>query len=166
MDDDIARNSAPEHDAARHSLTIRQASLLFAELSVPRAPRSVQRFCEHGYLDCVRVKGPKGDQFFVNQQSVERYAKELKQIDAIATIGGEARVDAQERAEARNSAPPDSIASPKSSPTPTPSGTVESDAAIQRLKDDNLNLRIDNRGKEQAVNFLTAQLREKDQTLQ
>src|SRR5216684_3209986 len=75
MDEDQTRDSAPERDTVRHSLTIRQASQLFAELGVPRAPRSVQRFCEHGYLDCVRVKGAKGDQFFVNRQSVERYAE-------------------------------------------------------------------------------------------
>jgi hypothetical protein len=37
---------------------------------------------------------------------------------------------------------------------------------LQRLKDENLNLRIDNRGKEQAINFLIAQSREKDQHLQ
>src|SRR5713101_7619034 len=102
MDDDIARNSAPEHDAARHSLTIKQASLLFAELGVPRAPRSVQRFCEHGYLDCIRVKGAKGDKFFINRQSVECYAEELRQIEAIATIGVAARTDAQERVDARH----------------------------------------------------------------
>src|SRR5712691_11514366 len=105
MDEDQTRNSAPERDTARHSLTIRQASQLFAELGVPRAPRSVQRFCEHGYLDCVRVKGAKGDQFFVNRQSVERYAEELRQIEAIASIGAEERHDAPQRDIARNSAP-------------------------------------------------------------
>lgn len=42
----------------------------------------------------------------------------------------------------------------------------QSAAIIERLRDENLNLRIDNRGKEQAINFLTAQVREKDQHLQ
>src|SRR4051812_32103408 len=102
MDDDITRNSAPERDIARHSLTIKQASYLFAELGVPRAPRSVQRFCEHGYLDCVRVKGAKGDQFFINRQSVERYAEELRQIEAIASIGAEETHNAPQRDTARN----------------------------------------------------------------
>src|SRR5207237_7734508 len=100
-----ARNSAPERDTARHPLTTKQASQLFAELGVPRAPRSVQRFCEHGYLHCVRVKGAKGDQFFVSQQSVERYAEELRQIEAIASIGAEERHSASERDTARHSAP-------------------------------------------------------------
>jgi hypothetical protein len=166
MSDNLAaRISAPEHDTARHPLTIKQASLLFAELRVPRAPRSVQRFCEHGYLDCIRVKGPKGDQFFINRESIECYAEELKQIEAIATIGAEARIDAHERAEARKSAPPEitSVGLPKSSENA--SKIAESDVLVQRLRDENLNLRIDNRGKEQAINFLTTQLREKDQSV-
>jgi hypothetical protein len=37
----------------------------------------------------------------------------------------------------------------------------ESAAIIDQLRDENLNLRIDNRGKEQAINFITAQARER-----
>src|SRR5713226_3093249 len=106
LNNDIARNTAPTyHDTARHPLTITQASELFAQLGVPRSKRSVQRFCEQGHLDCVRIKGARGDQFFINLESVQRYAEELRQIEAVATIGIEARHDAPERAIARNSAP-------------------------------------------------------------
>src|SRR6266700_6165159 len=103
-DGDIARNSAPHYDKARHSLTIFQAADLFAELGVPRSRRSVQRFCKQGHLDCVSIKAARGDQFFINRESVERYAEELRQIDAVASIGAEPRHDAPQRAVARNSA--------------------------------------------------------------
>ena len=107
VDSDTARNSAPSyHDTARHSLTITQASELFAQLGVPRSKRSVQRFCEQEHLDCVRIKGTRGDQFFINRESVERYAEELRQIEAVATIGAEARHDAPQHAIARQSATP------------------------------------------------------------
>src|SRR5260370_40637246 len=102
---EIARHSAPDRHTARHPLTVRDASALFNELGVPRAPRSVQRFCEQGSLDSIRIKGAKGDHFFINRESVERYAEELRQIDAIATMGVEARQDALERDTARQSAP-------------------------------------------------------------
>ena len=92
LNNDTARNSAPsDHDTARHSFTIAQAQELFVELGVPRSKRSVQRFCEQGHLDCVRIKGARGDQFFINRESVERYAEELRQIEAVAAIGVEAR---------------------------------------------------------------------------
>src|SRR5450631_3076953 len=105
VDSDTARNSVPNyHGTARHSLTIPQAVELFVHLDVPRSKRSVQRFCEQGHLDCVRIKGARGDQFFINRESVERYAEELRQIEAVAAIGDEARHDAPQRAVARNSA--------------------------------------------------------------
>src|ERR1044071_6882007 len=103
---DIARSSAPiDYDKARHPLTIADAVELFAQLSTPRSMRSVQRFCEQGHLDCVRIKGPRGDQFFINRESVVRYAEEVRQIEAIATLGDEARHDAPQHITARNSAP-------------------------------------------------------------
>jgi hypothetical protein len=85
IDSDTARSSAPvDYNKARHPLTIADAVELFAQLATPRSKRSVQRFCEQGHLDCVRIKGPRGDQFFINRESVARYAKELRQIEAIS----------------------------------------------------------------------------------
>src|SRR4051812_10818501 len=106
IDGDAARNSAPiDYDKARHPLTISDAVELFAQLGTPRSKRSVQRFCEQGHLDCVRIKGPRGDQFFINRESVERYAEELRQIDAVASLGEDARHDAPQHAAARYSTP-------------------------------------------------------------
>src|SRR5260370_27162328 len=155
INSDVARNSAPsDHDRARHSLTIIQACELFAQLGVPRSKRSVQRFCEQGHLDCVRIKGARGDQFFINRESVERYAEELRQIEAVATIGAEPRHDAPQHAIARNSAPErDTVVElrAKPSPRPEPEQKPETSEEVERLRDENLNLRIDNRAKEIAI---------------
>lgn len=173
---DVARQSAPLYDKAPHSLTIYQAVELFAELGIPRSKRSVQRFCEQGHLDCVRIKGARGDRFFINRESVERYAEELRQIDAVASLAAEERHDAPQHAVARNSAPeratvPEPVAV-ASAPTVEPERDETAEIIQQlrgetvTLRDENLNLRIDNRGKEQAINFITAQAREKDHQLQ
>ena len=78
INNDIAHSSAPiDYDKARHPLTIVDAVELFAQLGTPRSKRSVQRFCEQGHLDCVRIKSPRGDQFFINRESVMQYAEEL-----------------------------------------------------------------------------------------
>src|SRR3954462_3743755 len=106
LNNDVARSSAPvDYDKARHPLTIADAVELFAQLGTPRSKRSVQRFCEQGHLDCVRIKVARGDQFFVSRESIERYAEELRQIEAVASITAEPRHDATQRAEARYSAP-------------------------------------------------------------
>src|SRR3954464_438567 len=144
---DIARISAPvEYDKARHPLTIADAVELFAQLGTPRSKRSVQRFCEQGHLDCVRIKGPRGDQFFINRESVVRYAEELRQIEAIAAFGDEARRDVPQHAAARNSAPVRDMM--VETIEPTPQQQPEKADAVRRLRDENLNLRIDNRAKE------------------
>src|SRR5829696_6127405 len=92
IDGVAARSSAPvDYDKARHPLTIADAVELFAQLGTPRSKRSVQRFCEQGHLDCVRIKGPRGDQFFISRESVVRYAEELRQIEAVASITAEPR---------------------------------------------------------------------------
>src|SRR5215208_575841 len=116
---DTARSSAPvDYDKARHPLTIADAVELFAQLGTPRSKRSVQRFCEQGHLDCVRIKGPRGDQFFINRESVERYAEELRQIEAVASLGDDARHDAPQHAVARYSAPVRAIPIAAAAPAP------------------------------------------------
>ena len=153
----VARHDAPERDTTRHSLTTKQASRLFADLQVPRAPRSVQRFCDTEYLDCVRVRGAKGDQYFISRASVEKYAEELRQISAIASIGAEARHDAPVGDTARKSAtrPPSTEEQPLTIGKARESDPLDQEA--KRLTDENINLRIDNRAKEQVINMLVAE---------
>src|SRR5215210_8526851 len=130
---DVARSSAPvDYDKARHPLTISDAVELFAQLGTPRSKRSVQRFCEQGHLDCVRIKGPRGDQFFINRESVVRYAEELRQIEAIATLGDEARHDAPQHVTARNSAPVRDM--PVAAAAPAPQREPDEADAVHRLK--------------------------------
>src|SRR5690348_13756137 len=115
----VARQDAPDRAIGRHTLTVKQASDLFAQLGVPRAPRSVQRFCEQGLIDCIPVTGENGTtRYFIDPQSVKSYAAELKQLQDISKLGADiARHDAPERATARHDAP--TIEVPKQLP-PTP----------------------------------------------
>src|SRR5919107_1815047 len=138
LNSDIARSSASvDYDKARHPLTIADAVELFAQLGTPRSKRSVHRFCEQGHLDCVRIKGPRGDQFFISRESVVRYAEELRQIEAVAALSDEARHDAPQHVAARNSAPMRDTQ--VDAAVPVPQREPEDADAVRRLKDDNLN---------------------------
>jgi hypothetical protein len=109
-------------------------------------------------LDCVRIKGPRGDQFFINHESVERYAEELRQIEAIATLGDEVRHDVPQHVAARSSAL--ERAAPVKAATPMPPPEPDEADAVRQLKDENLNLRIDNRAKETVIAELNRRLNE------
>ncbi len=158
---------ATERDEARHSLTIEAAGQIFADRGVPRSPRSIQRFCQNGYLDCVRVKGAKGEQFFISSESAERYAEELRQIEAIASMSSESRHDAPERDTTRHDAiQRDITEQPQLAPKVDEPVVDDAVDAIKRLETENLHLRIDNRAKEQVINFLTTQAQETHAQLQ
>ena len=150
-----ARSSAQEREAARHELTIKAASALFAQFGVPRSPRSVQGFCKDDHIDCVRVKAPNGNRYFVNKESVERYAIELKQIEEVGKIVSDEPF-AQEREASRDSAQERATVIPEKTTTHVPNnGDVEqSSDTMKALREENLNLRIDNRAKEQFINQL------------
>src|SRR4051812_25877677 len=85
-------------------------------------------------------------------------AEELRQIEAIAMLGDEARHDVPQHATARISAPERDM----SIETATPVSSREPDEAdaVRRLKDENLNLRIDNRAKETVIAELNRRLNE------
>lgn len=168
---ELAQGDAPSRDTSRHALTTKQASHLFNELGVPRSPRSVQRFCEAGHLDCVRVQGENAERYFVNRDSVLRYAEELKQIEAISRIDQDAepdtsRHDASGRDIARHGAssepdtsrqaatPTNSAEAPVSQPQPS-AAEIEATALrlrVETLEKEKLQLSIDRAAKEQVIN--------------
>jgi hypothetical protein len=150
-----ARDSAQERESVRHNLTIKTASALFATFGVPRSPRSVQGFCKDGHIDCIRAKGPSGDRYFINQKSVEQYATELKQIEVVGKIASDEPAE-QEREFARGSAQERAaVASERVSNHSLSDDHAEpSTDIIKALRDEILNLRIDNRAKEQFINQL------------
>lgn len=103
-------------------------------------------------MDCVRIKGARGDQFFINRESVEHYAEELRQIEAVATIGAAAGHDAPQHVIARNSGPErDTLVAAPVAELPREKPEPPAASEIKRLKDENLNLRIDNHAKEIAI---------------
>ena len=146
------RQAAPEHDTSRHILTIKQASTLFAHHGVPRSIRTVQRFCDVGHLDCVRINTDKGESYFIDPLSIERYAEELKQLKNISSLGVDAsRHDATERDTPRYD-------TTREMPSPILRSAIESDDEIEALrtrvktlKKLNLQLTIDRSAKEQVI---------------
>src|SRR3954470_14005995 len=66
-------------DMTRYVLTIEEASQLFAEAGVPRAPRTITRFCALGDLDCIRMDTEKNFKYLIDRNSVEKRIEQLKQ---------------------------------------------------------------------------------------
>src|SRR3954469_1478381 len=71
-------------DVTRYVLTIEEAAQLFAEAGVPRAPRTITRFCAFNDLDCLRVETEKNYKYLIDRNSVEMRIKQLQQLVANA----------------------------------------------------------------------------------
>jgi hypothetical protein len=64
-----------------YTLTVDQASELYAQLGHPRTPRSVRRFCQQGKLRCVEAQTfffTKA--YMIEKESVERHVKEIAEV--------------------------------------------------------------------------------------
>src|SRR3954453_90202 len=65
-----------------YSLSIEDALVLYERAGLPRTPRTVQRYCANGHLDCRRVEIPYGEKYLITPVSVAKhiaYIEETRQ---------------------------------------------------------------------------------------
>lgn len=95
---------------ADHSLSVDQASQRFADAGVPRSVRTVQRYCQVGYLNCISIQGEIGARYLVSEASLRDRITELQQVQTILGASANApgrdtaRQNAPQRDEARHDA--------------------------------------------------------------
>src|SRR3982750_4729373 len=79
--DDQPRPVATSPDSD-YSLSIEDALALYARAGLPRTPRTIQRYCANGHLDCRRVEIPYGEKYLITPASVTKhiaYIEETRQ---------------------------------------------------------------------------------------
>src|SRR3954471_16354158 len=79
--DDQQRPVATSPDSD-YSLSIEDALALYARAGLPRTPRTIQRYCANGHLDCRRVEIPYGEKYLITPASVTKhiaYIEETRQ---------------------------------------------------------------------------------------
>ena len=72
MDTDLSRQGATTPDS-EFTLTIDDALVRYDRAGLPRTPRSLQRYCASGHLDCRRVETPFGEKYLISPASVSRH---------------------------------------------------------------------------------------------
>jgi hypothetical protein len=81
---DLSRHAATTSDS-EYSLSIDEALARYEEAGLPRTPRSIQRYCAKGDLDCHRVETPFGAKFLITPSSVDRHIAYIKEVRLVAT---------------------------------------------------------------------------------
>lgn len=84
MNDDLSRPVATTSDS-EYTLTIDEAAERYDHAGHPRTPRSIQRYCAKGHLDCRRIETQFGDKYLITPASVAKHIAYIEEVRPIAT---------------------------------------------------------------------------------
>jgi hypothetical protein len=90
MTDDMSRPVATSPDSD-FTLTIDEALEQYARAGLPRTPRSLQRYCAKGHLDCRRMETPFGEKYMISPTSVAKHIAYIEEVRPVATGRDEPR---------------------------------------------------------------------------
>jgi prophage DNA circulation protein len=78
MTDDQSRQAATSPDD--YSLTIDDAAIRYEHAGHPRTPRTIQRYCAKGHLECLRQETPFGEKYLITATSVARHVAQIEEL--------------------------------------------------------------------------------------
>jgi hypothetical protein len=84
MTDDQSRLVATSPDS-EFTLTIDEALERYARAGLPRTPRSVQRYCAKGHLDCRRIETAFGEKYLISPASLDKHIAYVEEVRPVAT---------------------------------------------------------------------------------
>ena len=90
MTDDVSRQAATRNDS-EFTLTIEEAVERYARAGLPRTPRSIQRYCAKGHLDCRRIETPFGEKYLITPASLDKHIAYIEEVRPVATSHDEPR---------------------------------------------------------------------------
>ncbi len=99
-DDQLRHGAATSPDTSRpvatspdsdYTLTIDDALSLYEHAGHPRTPRSVQRYCAKGHLDCRRIETAIGEKYLINPASIKKHIAYIEEVRPVTTGRDRAR---------------------------------------------------------------------------
>jgi len=156
MNDDKSRTAATSDDSD-FTLTIEEALERYSRAGLPRTPRSIQRYCAKGHLDCRRIETEFGEKYLISPASVVKHIAYIEEVRPVATSRDLTRqVAATVAANKGNSALPPEPATSRDESRP-----VAADARyVHRLEGENEFLRRQVSVKDDQIKDLTERARE------
>jgi len=157
MSPDQSRQAATRPDS-EFTLTIEDTLDRYARAGLPRTPRSVQRYCAKGHLDCRRIETQFGEKYLISPASVDKHIAYIEEVRPVATSRDVPRPVATSR---------DSISSGKIDGQPQHQTATSSDQSrqvateyVSRLEGENEFLRHQIGVKDEQIKDLTERARE------
>jgi hypothetical protein len=79
MTDDQSRPVATSPDSD-FTLTIDEALVRYGQAGLPRTPRSIQRYCAKGHLECRLIETPFGEKYLIAPGSVDKHIAYIEEV--------------------------------------------------------------------------------------
>ena len=115
MTDDLSRPVATTDDSD-FTLTIDEALARYSRAGLPRTPRSIQRYCAKGHLQCRLIETEYGEKYLIAPASVDKHIAYIEEVRQATTRPDLSRHDATSRDLSRQVAPPVSAENPHDEP--------------------------------------------------
>jgi hypothetical protein len=90
MTPDPSRPVATSPDS-EFTLTIEDALERYAKAGLPRTPRSIQRYCAKGHLECRLIETQFGEKYLIAPASVDKHIAYIEEVRPVATGRGMSR---------------------------------------------------------------------------
>src|SRR5580700_10246229 len=84
MTDDLSRRVATTDDSD-FTLTIDDALERYARAGLPRTPRSIQRYCAKGHLQCRLIETEFGEKYLIAPTSVDKHIAYIEEVRPAAS---------------------------------------------------------------------------------
>ena len=84
MNDHPSRQVATSPDSD-FTLTIDEALERYAHAGLPRTPRSIQRYCAKGHVDCRRIETTFGEKYLISPASIDKHIAYIEEVRPVAT---------------------------------------------------------------------------------
>jgi hypothetical protein len=84
MTDDMSRHVATSDDSD-FTLTIDEVLERYARAGLPRTPRSIQRYCAKGHLQCRLIETEFGEKYLIAPTSVDKHIAYIEEVRMAAT---------------------------------------------------------------------------------
>jgi hypothetical protein len=75
---------APTSPDTEYSLSIDDALAVYERAGLPRTPRTIQRYCAKGHLDCHRIETTYGEKFLITPASVLKHIAYIEEVRPVA----------------------------------------------------------------------------------